>query len=423
MSYAGRFGNEARSLSAEQERILREQEIGEQGPGTVLRDLSAFLSYIEEEGGIGVTDKLRLLPLRALPEINARMTHPLQLGLQRPVQKSFPHIHGLYLLVRASGLTRVQEGAERPSLVVAEAVHDQWIHLNSTERYFTLLETWLLRARPETIGEGRPGMFSVWETYGECLSLFRRIPEGGLAVSETDAQDWLSFSPGWHNLGLLDLFGLVSVQDRPSELGEGWYIERIEIEPFGDAMMSLLLVEFFGDFDNVLALSGPERTPVGTLQPLLQPYFPEWRRNLGVSEWSFREGTYVFAVSLADLWWCRIALPATATLEALATAILNAIEFTHDHLYQFSYRDRFGALEHVNHPYMDDGPWADDTRIGDLPLYVGQKTTYLYDFGDQWEFSVTLEQIDPPDPSLEAPAILEEGGDRPEQYPVYGSWE
>jgi hypothetical protein len=423
MSDARWFRDEARALSTEQERILREQEIDEEGPGTILRDLSALLTYVEEEGGVRVTDKLRRLPLRALPEINARMTHPLELGLQRPVQKSFPYIHGLYLLVRASGLTRVREGAGRPTLVVDEAVRDQWLHLNPTERYFTLLETWLLRARPETIGEGRPGMFSVLETYGECLSLLRRIPEGGLVVPETDAQDWLRFSPGWHNLGLLDLFGLVSVEDRPSEPGEGWQIERIEIEPLGDAMISLLLVEFFGDFDNILAFSGPERVPVGTLQPVLQPYFPEWRRNLGVSEWSFREGTYVFAVSLGDLWWGRIALPATATLEALATAIINAIEFTHDHLYQFSYRDRFGALQHVYHSYMDDGPWADDVRIGDLPLEEGQEMTYLYDFGDQWEFSVTLERIDPPDRSLKAPAILEEGGDHPRQYPAWDSWE
>jgi len=423
MSDAERSRDEARALSTEQERILREQEIDERGPGTILRDLVALLRFIEEEGGVRVTDKLHLLSLRALPEINARMTHSLELGLQRPVQKSFPHIHGLLLLVRASGLTRVQEGAKRPTLVVVEAVRDQWLHLNPTERYFTLLETWLLRARPETIGEGRSGMSFVSETYDHCLSLFRRIPQGGLAVAETHAQDWLPYSPGWHNLGLLDLFGLVSVQDRPSEPGEGWRMERIEIEPLGDAIITLLRVGFFGDFDKILAFRGSERVPVGTLQPLLQPYFPEWKQNLSVSDWSFREGTYVFEVSLADLWWCRIALPATATLEALATAIINAIDFTHEHLYRFSYRDRFGALRHAYHAYMDDAPSADDVKIGDLPLEEGQAMTYLYDFGDHWEFSVTLDRIDPPDPSLKAPAILEEGGSRPEQYPAWDSWE
>lgn len=422
MSYPRWIRDQPLTLSAEEEQMLRAQEVSEEGPGTVLRDLDALLSFIQKEREVRVTDKLRLLPLRALPEINARMSRPLQLGLQRPVQKSFPHIHGLYLLVRASGLTRVCEDARKPRLSVDEAVYTVWTHLNPTERYFTLLETWLLRARPETIGEGRPAAFSIWETYGKCRSFFHQIPEDGLAVPETDAQDWLNYWPGWHNLGLLDLFGLVSIHDRPSEPGEGWHIERIEIEPFGDALMSLLYEEFFSDFDNFLALDERRSVPVGTLQPVLQPYFPDWRRNLTAPEWTFREGTHIFRVSLGNLWWCRIAIPATATLEDLATAVLNAIEFTHDHLYRFSYRDRFGAFEHVYHPYMDDGPWADDVRIGDLPLDVGQEMTYLYDFGDQWEFNVTLEQIDPADPSVEAPVILEEGGNRPEQYGAWGSW-
>lgn len=412
--------DQGRVLSAAQERTLREQDVGEDGPGTVLRDFNALLSFIEEERGIRVTDKLRLLPLRALPEINARMVHPLRLGLQRPQQKSFPHIHGLYLLARASGLTRVREDGERPRLVVDEEVHRVWTDLNPTERYCTLLETWLLRAKPEMIGERKRGSFLALEASSDCLTFLNRVPDDGLAVAGSDAEDWLRYWPGWHNLGLFDLFGLVSVQDRPSEPGEGWHIERIEHEPFGDAMMTLLHVEFFGDFDNIMASSDMDRIPLGTLQPVLQPYFPEWERNLTVPEWTFQEGTHVFRVSLGDIWWCRIAMPATATLETLVTAVLNLIEFTHDHLYRFSYRNRFGAFDHINHPYMDDGPWADDVRIGDLPLEVGQAMTYLYDFGDQWEFTVTLERTDPADPSLEAPVTLEEGGDPPEQYRSWG---
>lgn len=419
MRYAWWIREQGRALSPAEKRLLREQDVGDDGPGTVLRDFNALLSFIEQERGIRVTDKLRLLPLRSLPEVNARMVHPLRLGLQRPQQKSFPHIHGLYLLARASGLTRVQEGGERPRLVVDDEAHRVWTDLNPTERYFTLLETWLLRGRPEIIGEGRRGYSLALETYGDCLTFWNRVPDDGLAVSGSDAEEWLRYWPGWHNLGLLDLFGLVSVEDRPSEPGEGWHMERIEREPFGDAMVALLRAEFFGDFDKIVAFSDVNRIPVGTLQPVLRPYFPEWERNLIVPKWTFQEGTYVFMVSLGDIWWCRIAIPATATLATLATAVLNVIEFTHDHLYQFSYRDRFGAFDHINHPFMDDGPWADGVRIGDLPLDVGQTMTYRYDFGDRWEFDVTLERIDPTDPSLEAPKTLEEGGAAPDQYPSY----
>jgi len=45
--------------------------------------------------------------------------------------------------------------------------------------------------------------------------------------------------------------------------------------------------------------------------------------------------------------------------------------------------------------------------------------TYLFDFGDQWEFDVTLEQIDPA-MVVEKPVTLETHGESPEQYPRWG---
>ncbi|MDH3601192.1 MAG: plasmid pRiA4b ORF-3 family protein [Candidatus Tectomicrobia bacterium] len=41
--------------------------------------------------------------------------------------------------------------------------------------------------------------------------------------------------------------------------------------------------------------------------------------------------------------------------------------------------------------------------------------TYLYDFGDHWEFDVQLERIDPVDPRMRKPRILETHGRAPKQ--------
>jgi hypothetical protein len=54
--------------------------------------------------------------------------------------------------------------------------------------------------------------------------------------------------------------------------------------------------------------------------------------------------------------------------------------------------------------------------VGDVPLRVGQKMTYLYDFGDCWEFEVTLEQVDQ-DTTVKKLRVLEMHGNPPEQYP------
>jgi hypothetical protein len=144
-------------FTPEHERVLRDLTIDESGPGTVLHDFDAFLTFIKEQE-LSVTP-MHQLRRRVLPEINARLARPLQLGLKKPLQKSYPHIHGLYLLVRASGLTCIEETPKKPLLVVDDEVYQVWKGLNPTERYCTLLETWLLRGHPEIINEraGFPG--------------------------------------------------------------------------------------------------------------------------------------------------------------------------------------------------------------------------------------------------------------------------
>src|SRR5712692_3046020 len=93
--------------SAEDRQILTAQTIDDHGPGTVLRDFDTLLDVIGARG-IAVTSKNHLLPLNALAPLNARMTYPIEHGLKRAQQRSYPHLNALYLLVRASGLTDIE---------------------------------------------------------------------------------------------------------------------------------------------------------------------------------------------------------------------------------------------------------------------------------------------------------------------------
>ena len=113
-------------------------------------------------------------------------------------------------------------------------------------------------------------------------------------------------------------------------------------------------------------------------------------------------------------------MPGGLTMDTLATTIINAFEFTHDHLYRFSYRNSFGVEKHITHPYLEEEPLTSEVLVGQVPLREGQSMIYLYDFGDWWEFDVTLERVDSPDPAMKEPAILDARGEAPEQYP---SWD
>jgi hypothetical protein len=259
---------EALKLTPEHKQFLQDLVIDESNPDSILRDFETLIDFARN-GELQLTAKHQL-PLGALADINARLTRPIQLGLKRSQQKSYPHIHGLYLLMRASGLTTVDVTGRQPVLRVDEEVYQLWQRLNPTERYGSLLEAWLLRGKSEIIGErGRPfGMLP--DNFDRIAWFYVRIPsdDDGLPVAgDRDTEDGLRYYPEWHNLGLLDLFGLIRIQRGSLEASKGWQIERIHRTPLGDALMALLYSEFFSDFDNLFRLEDEATCRSGYCSP------------------------------------------------------------------------------------------------------------------------------------------------------------
>jgi hypothetical protein len=113
-------------------------------------------------------------------------------------------------------------------------------------------------------------------------------------------------------------------------------------------------------------------------------------------------------------------IPAKLTLEDLSDAILRAFDFDDDHLYQFSYRDRFGRTVHISHAAIEALPSTGEVDVGEIPLRPGASMEYLFDFGDQWRFDVKLERIDPADDRIKKSKPLEEHGKAPLQYLISG---
>jgi hypothetical protein len=402
-------------LSPTHQRILQEQSIGEGEPGSILRDFEVLLDFVGERE-IKVSGIHQLLSMNALAELNARLSKPLRILLRRPQQKSYPHINGLYLLLRASGLSLIEVEGKQPLLALDGEVLASWRGLNATERYFTLLEAWLLRGVGEIIGDDRDPLGPLFK----CTTFMEIIPDRGLKVAgdRQAEQITIPYHVGTYNLALLELFGCVSVEEGRPEAGKGWAVARVRRTPFGEALFKLLsrhklaAMRLELDEDEL-----KEASAFGALQPLLQTFFPEWRGSLEVLKAALVNGLYVFKVSLGAKVWRRIAIPAALSLDDLSDAILRAYDFDDDHLYQFSYRDRFGVTVQVKHPYMEEPPSTDEVAIGELPLRPGASMEYLFDFGDEWRFDVKLERIDPADGRIKKPKLLEEHGEAPPQYP------
>jgi len=400
--------------------LLRSQTISEESPGMILKDFRTLLNFLQEQE-ILVSGVNQLLQLKFLPDLNQRLSHPTNVQLKRPVQKSYPYILGLCLLLRMVGLAQITPKGKIQTVALDLALLQAWNRLNPTEQYFTLLEAWLILADESVIGERNGG--SLNHPLYKLGLFWARAPDTMQFPTYKDQQQ-MQFIPGFHNLALLELFGMLSVQSGKTEVGQGWRVEQIQKLPLGDALIQLAIQTFQDSLATCESSPEPTTSPqisYGVLQPRLQPFFPEWQTVWTLPVQVFQAGTYTFKVSMGKV-WRRIASPAEQDLDDLAMAILDSYQFDEDHLYEFSYKDRMGIIHQISHPVCEEPPSTSEVKVGDLSLLLGQSMTFRYDFGDNWKFKVELETISPADPKLSNSTLLESHGKAPEQYGDYGDW-
>ncbi|MEO0406847.1 MAG: plasmid pRiA4b ORF-3 family protein [Cyanobacteria bacterium P01_A01_bin.135] len=392
---------------------LQEQQITEVEPGTLLKDIQILIDVLKE-GDLPVSQKLNQWPGKTLVDLNQRLTNPIQVDLKRPQQKSFPNLHGLHMLLRASGIAEITHKGKKAYLTLNPDILASWETLNPTERYFNLLEAWLIRAHEGHLGEEARSFHNGWQTVNAWDNVTRKQTK----FKDYGAQQTLNYWPGLYTLALMQLFGWLKITSPKPDPGKGWRIEAIAPLPLGDAMISAVKRAYIGEgFD--WPSEENASTPWGQLQPYLGEYFPEWRQNLVAPEPPEHQlGTYIFKVHLKSA-WRRLSISSEQTLHKFGALIRRSVDFDSDHLDMFVYRDIAGRQIQLIHPWCDDGMENDTSTvvIGDLPLQPGDSMTYVFDFGDNWQFTVLLEEIQPGKPKRNATKILEAHGEAPEQYP------
>ena len=88
--------------------------------------------------------------------------------------------------------------------------------------------------------------------------------------------------------------------------------------------------------------------------------------------------------------WRRVVVPAAVGLDQLHEVLQIAMGWTNSHLYQFEIGDDvYVDLDADDDPDEDDLDAA-EYAVGEV-AEVGDRFTYLYDFGDCWEHEVVVE--------------------------------
>ncbi len=401
---------------------FQSQSIDLDGPGKILQDIDVMLRHLED--GIPVSDVQQTIALNRLPILNADLSLSIATTLQRPQQKSYPQIHGLYLLLRTSGLTWIKTKGKKKYWIINPEILEAYRQLSPVEQYFSLLEIWLIRADDSILGDptsefvNRMRILNYWK-----LAMIDKNPYG-------NNPDHLTYSPGYHHVALMHLFGLIEVKSKsPTKSSakssakyyakvKSWDIKSIAPTPWGHAILELFDRETWKGSVH-WEFSSDTSYPIGELQPALTPYFPEWKNCLPIPEMTKIHGMRTFRVTLDKIWW-RIAISSDQELTDLAEAILTAVKFDRDHLYMFTYHDLTGRPVQAYHPFTEmDSPTTDEVELVELPLAIGESMEFLFDFGDCWRFTVTLESIDETEHRSQHMELLESHGKAPKQYGRY----
>lgn len=138
-------------------------------------------------------------------------------------------------------------------------------------------------------------------------------------------------------------------------------------------------------------------------------------------------GTHVFRVSLDPKLYRDIEIPNGKKLYDLAAAIVAAFGFDFDHPFGFysllkghifsspvKY-ELFADMDDIGEE--SDAGSVERTRISEAFPEIGHKMTFLFDYGDNWEFRVELIGRGVKKQGVKYPKVRKRVGRAPKQYP------
>ena len=104
------------------------------------------------------------------------------------------------------------------------------------------------------------------------------------------------------------------------------------------------------------------------------------------------ERRYLLKIRLLDIEpeiWRRFVVPASITLDRLHDVIQIVMGWTDTHIHEFT----IGKKRYTEYPESkEDGLVCGRYRLDDLIKQKGRTFGYIYDFGDDWEHELTIEE-------------------------------
>lgn len=411
-------------------------------PTSIVKDFMTFSEYLENHE-IQLTKTQGWLTRKDLLAINALMTEPEQEVTTYSDQNAYPLLTLFFHLSLAAKLFRTEPYRNGKQTLHPTELLTIFNSLNPTEMYVSLLETLWIDADWDHI-LGSASSYGPSSAVRMVFEHLEQVPPGNTIKVNSDSNDGRLSGLLWrwgyfvHYFRYFGFWETTKDEERSAMFGSKFHyeIKTITLTPLFYLLCKELVrsrdLEYWnlalrresGDWRGVPGgpLPADEETDEWETESFAQSLIPlftseELTKWLPRQSGLFFSGTYDLKVAVRQNCWRRIRISSHFTLYHLHEAIQHAFGFGDDHLYAFFLDGKRWSQKRVFYSLdADDTPVVTEARLGELDLSVGQTFLYLFDFGDEWEFAVTVEDVQQIDTRKAKPQVTESKGNSPKQY-------
>ena len=421
--------------------------MGSKGAFHMANDLAFLIAYVDENL-IALTKKHEFIPSKSLIEINEQLSIQTENATIHSKQEYYPYIHLLYHLAIAGGLFEKVDGTGGKRQLHTTERAALFLTLKDTEKHYFLLETFWVDVNWSSLLGRNTDILAI-----QLTEIFIAI------TSYTQPQ--LGYE-GHQMLLYLEWFGLWTCKKDEEKIKRdgrknAFYVDELTVTDFGRKVITIMLYKrnpqwwnithrrLFGelnpipgtpfDIADAFGLKGDNRKTFDHYAKLdqsdesfIEPFkalYPhgELHNTLPRRIVKFVHGLHTFKVSWKKDVWRMVVLSAENTMDSLHKMIIKSYEFDDDHLYSFFMDGKKWSKHCIVSPYDDTGdPQATEIQIGAVGFTVNQCFLYLFDYGNEWLFTVEVSDIESRIQDLDMPYVESGSGAAPRQYSDYDDW-
>lgn len=147
------------------------------------------------------------------------------------------------------------------------------------------------------------------------------------------------------------------------------------------------------------------------------------KRRAGKATWREAAATFVLRVELKGIQpaiWRRLRLPADMPLGILHHVLQEAFGWLNGHLHLFEVGDR--QVSDPSFEWEEEMDDEDEVQLDQVLKRKRNSIVYVYDMGDNWRHTITLEDVQPASDAQRRVAVCEAGARKAPPEDCGGTW-